>query len=292
LNLYDKLAEKIVYEFSTQFINVIKFTITTNQNTMNTAHSLKERIDNAKKLDFGAIIDQIIALYKKVWVQGLLLFIFNVIIMLPIIIVVYVPLIIATIAQSESGDYNPDFMTDVFAGFSIIYILGLIVLFVVLISLVAALNAGFYKIIKQSDNNDSVSTSDFFYFIKKKYLLKLMVLMILSIVIGALSAVFCYVPLIYTMVPISFFLIFFAFNPELSVSDIFELSFKLGTKKWLITFGLLITIGIVITIIGTLTCGLGYLFSTPFSYLPIYVVYKEVVGFKENNEIYKIGNDI
>lgn len=262
------------------------------KNTMNTAQSLKEKINNAQKLDFGTLIDQIIALYKKVWVQGLLLFIFNVIIMLPIIIVVYVPLIIATIAQSESGDYNPDFMTDVFAGLSVIYILGIIVLFVVLISFVAALNAGFYKIIKQADYDSPVSTSDFFYFVKKKYLLKLLVLMILSTVIAALSAVFCYVPLIYTMVPISFFLIFFTFNPELSISDIFELSFKLGTKKWLITFGLLIVIGIVITIIGTLSCGLGYLFSTPFSYLPIYVVYKQVVGFEERDEIYKIGNDI
>lgn len=259
---------------------------------MNTLQSIRERINNAKKLDFGTIFNQIIELYKKVWIQGLLLFIFNVIVMLPVIIIVYVPLIAASFAQSQSGDYDPDFMTDFFAGLSFIYIVAILLMFIVLISLVAALNAGFYRIVNRLDYNSSVTTTDFFYFMKKKYLLKLLVLMIITMFIAVLSALLCYLPLIYTMVPISFFLVFFAFNPELSVSDIFELSFKIGTKKWLITFGLLFVIGIIVGIIGTITCGLGYLFLTPFSYLPIYLIYKEVIGFEENNEISEIGSHI
>lgn len=259
---------------------------------MNTLYLLKEKINNAKNLDFGTIFNLIIDLYKKVWVQGLLLFIFNVIVMLPVIIIVYMPLITLSIAQSQSEDYNPDFMTNFFAGFSFIYIVVLVFVFIGLISFVSALNAGFYRIIKQLDDNNSVNTSDFFYFIKRKYLLKLLVLTLLIAIIGMFSALLCYLPLIYTMVPISFFLVFFAFNPELSVSDIFELSFKLGTKKWLITFGLLFVIGIIVGIIGTITCGLGYLFLAPFSYLPIYIIYKEIIGFEDDSEINEIGNRI
>lgn len=259
---------------------------------MNTSNSLKEKINTAKNLDFGTIFNQVIDLYKKIWVQGLLHFIFNILVMLPIIIIVYVPLIAASIAQTQSGDYNQDFMSEFLAGFSIIYIIGIVIAFVVLVSFSAALNAGFYRIVYRLDCNKSVTTSDFFYFMKRQYLLKLFLLMIISIIIAALSAMLCYLPLIYTMVPISFFLVIFTFNPNLSVSDIFELSFKLGTKKWLITFGLLIVIGIIIGIIGTVSCGLGYLFLTPFSYLPIYLIYKEIIGFEENNEINEIGKPL
>lgn len=260
---------------------------------MNTSQSISEKINSAKNLDFGTVFNQIIDLYKKVWVQGLLLFIFNILIMLPIIIILYVPLVAVFVTQAQSGNYNQDPMTDFFMGFSVLYLIGMVLMFVVLISLVSALNAGFYRIVKRLDYNDSVTTSDFFYFMKKKYLVKLLVLMIISILIAALSAVLCYLPLFYTMVPLSFFLVFFAFNPELSVSDIFELSFKLGTKKWLITFGLLIVIGILIGIIGTVSCGLGYLFSTPFSFLPIYIIYKEVIGFDRNNSVIdEIGNPL
>ncbi|WP_397445603.1 hypothetical protein [Polaribacter sp. R77954] len=257
---------------------------------MNSISFYKERINSAKNLDFGTMFNLIIELYKKVWVQGLLLFIFNVIIMLPIIILVYVPLIVASFARAESGDYSSDFMTDFFTGFSFVYIVGILFLFIVLIALSAALIAGFYRIVNRLDFNHLVNTSDFFYFIKKKYILKLLVLMVVSMIIVALSALLCYVPLIYTMVPVSFFIVFFTFNPELSVGAIFELSFKLGTKKWLITFGLLLVIGIIVTIIGTITCGLGYFFLIPFSYLPIYIIYKEVIGFEETNEINEIGN--
>lgn len=259
---------------------------------MNSTQLLKEKIGNAKSLDFGTIFSQILEIYKKVWVQGLLLFIFNILILLPILITFYVPLISASLAQSELGNDNPDFVFDFLTGFSVLYGIGFLLMFVVLITAVASLNAAFYRIIKRLDYDEKVETSDFFYFLKRKYLLKVLVLTVLSIIIAGLSAILCYLPLIYTMVPLSFFLVFFAFNPALSVSDIFELSFKLGTKKWLITFCLLIVVGILVGLIGTITCGLGYLFLTPFSYLPVYIIYKEVIGFEENNEINEIGSHI
>ncbi len=86
-----------------------------------------------------------------------------------------------------------------------------------------------------------------------------------------------------------FFIPFYAFNPELSIGNILTLAFNLGNKKWGITFGLLVVTYIILFILTVVTCGLGSLFFSVFFYLPIYLIYKEVVGFDEMDEIQEIG---
>ena len=87
-------------------------------------------------------------------------------------------------------------------------------------------------------------------------------------------------PLYYAIIPMSFFTLFFAFNPELTVTEIVKLSFGIGTKKWLITFGLLIVASFISSFVGFLMCGIGILVTAPFVYHPIYFIYKEVIGFE------------
>lgn len=90
--------------------------------------------------------------------------------------------------------------------------------------------------------------------------------MLASFGIAILSAILCYIPLIYTVVPLSYFALIFAFNPELSVGDIVKTSFKLGNKKWLISFGLIIVASLLAQIVGFLLCGIGVLFTTLYTY--------------------------
>ena len=71
----------------------------------------------------------------------------------------------------------------------------------------------------------------------------------------------------------------FAFNPELSVGDIVKASFKLGHKKWLLAFGLILVSLLLAQIVGMLLCGIGTLFTAAFVYHPTYLIYKEVIGF-------------
>ena len=51
----------------------------------------------------GNVFSESIELYKKTGLQGFLLQLFTVIIMLPLIIVLYIPLIAMFIAQAENG---------------------------------------------------------------------------------------------------------------------------------------------------------------------------------------------
>lgn len=257
---------------------------------MNTINSLLEKISNAKELDFGTIFSESIELFKKTWLQGFLLQLFTLVVMLPLIIVLYVPLIGAMIAEQNNGGYgNNESFSNFFAGMSILYILFVIVGVFVLGAISVALNAAFYRIMKKLDNNEQVTTSDFFYFLKGKYLSKTFMLMLASILIAIPAAILCYIPLIYAIVPLSFFALFFAFNPELSVGEIVKASFKLGNKKWLISFGLFVVSYILVLILTIITCGLGSLFLSTFMYHPIYLIYKKVVGFDENDAIEEIG---
>ena len=142
---------------------------------------------------------------------------------------------------------------------------------------------------KKLDYNEKVVTADFFYFVKSKYLSKTFMLMLVTILIAIPAALLCYIPLIYAIVPLSFFAVIFAFNPELSVGKVVKASFKLGNKKWLISFGLFVVSYLIIVVLTMLTCGIGSLFLSPFMYHPMYLIYKNVIGFEETSAIEEIG---
>ncbi len=252
---------------------------------MNTVNSILEKIRNAKQLDFGSIFSESIELFKKTWLQGFLLQAITILIMLPLIIVIYVPLIGIFMAESKSGHNDPEAFTAFFAGMSLFYILFIIVAVFALSAVSFALNAGFFRMMRKLDYNEEVTTSDLFYFFKAAYFNKTFMLMLATVGIAILAILLCYLPIFYAMVPLSFFTVIFAFNPDLSTGDIVKLSFKLGHKKWLIAFGLMIVSGILAEIVGLLLCGIGVFFTAAFVYHPMYFIYKNVIGFENDNQL-------
>lgn len=252
-------------------------------------NQIQNKITNAKTLDFGTVFGDAINLFKKVWVQGLLLQIFAIVIMIPFLLIFYMPIIALAIEQSQGGYSDPQELNEMMLGFSTLYILSFYAVIFALGAFVMLLCAGFFRIVKQIDYSESVRTSDFFYYFKGKYLGKGFLLMIIASIIYVVAAMLCVLPIFYVMVPLMFFTPIFAFNPEMSISDIVSVGFKLGHKKWGITFGLLIVSMIAIYIISIITCGLGMLFLNCFMYLPVYLIYKSVLGFEEDEEINKIG---
>lgn len=257
-----------------------------------TPTEFQSRLANAKALDFGTIFNQSIELFKKSWLQGFLLQLFVLILMIPFFIVIYVPLIMMAITQAESGDFDPNDMSGLFAGLSVLYVLFIIAGILIIGVVQLALTAAFFRILKNLDEGLEAKTSDLFYFLKGKYLGKILVLMLVTILIAIPAALFFYLPLIYVMIPMSFFTIVFALNPEWSVSDIVSSSFRIGNKKWLLTFGLLVISYMAVMILTFVTCGLGSLFLAPFMYHPVYFIYKETVGFDDTNELNEIGQEV
>jgi len=276
--------------WETNRINLL-WVLTLNHLTiMNRATTILDKIKNAPALDFGIIFSTSIELFKKTWVQGFLLQIFTFVVMLPLIIILYIPLITMAIAQAKTGSADSNMYGDFFAGLSILYILFIFVGILVLGAVQVALQSAFFKIMKRLDHGETVVTSDFFYFIKGKYLTKALMLTLVSVLIAIPAVLLCYVPLLYVMVPMSFFTMIFAFNPELNVGDIVKLSFSIGNKKWLLIFGLIFVSSLASQFVGLLLCGVGVLFTTAFVHHPVYLIYKDVIGFDNTTEIDSIGD--
>ena len=244
-----------------------------------TLEKIQQKIKNAPALDFGDIFNKSIELFKKSWLYGLMLQLFVLAITMPFIIVLYGPLMVAFVAQAKSGHFDPDIFGSLFTGFTVFYLV--VFFFGILAAAVfqLALQAAFFRIIRAIDQGQEIKASELFYFLKGKYFGSVTLLMIATILVSLIAALLCYVPLIYAIIPISFFAIVYAFNSEMSIGNIVSISFNLGTKKWLISFGLFFVTYLLVVFLTIITCGLGSLFLSPFVYIPLYFIYKEVVGF-------------
>ncbi|WP_435137150.1 hypothetical protein [Formosa sp. A9] len=248
---------------------------------MNT--KIEQKIAQAPELDFGTIFSNCIELFKKVWLQGLITLVLTLALMLPFYFIIYTPLIAVDIIDPDAFKNSIDSNPILLIPFVLVFIVFMI--FAAAISL--AMQAAFYRICKQKDLNENTK-DDYFYYFKKPYLLKLITLALVTVIISVLCTMLCVLPLIYAIVPVSFFVVVFAFNPEMTVSDIVKTSFKIGNKKWLITFGLILVCGVLAQIVGLLMCFVGVFLTSSFSYLPIYFIYKHVVGFNDEESV----NDI
>jgi hypothetical protein len=212
--------------------------------------SLLSKIQGASTIDFGDLFNESVTLFKKVWVQGLILQLFSILIMLPFIIILYVPYFELILENSSNGVVNS-----------------------------AALGQEFFRIVKHIDHGQAFVFSDLFYFFKAASIAKALRLAVTYLFISILAALLCFLPIIYAIVPLMFLLPVFAYNPDLSISEIVKVGFALGNKKWGITFLTLVLNGILLYVIALVTCGLGTLFVSCFIYLPQYIIYKNVIGF-------------
>jgi hypothetical protein len=247
---------------------------------------IQSRIQNARDLDFGTLFSQSIELFKKIWVQGLVTLLLNMVLAIPVFMVVYIPLIFIGFFEAYGANYDPydpysqpELSPVMFIGVAIVYVF----LIIAISTIGFGLKAAFYRICKLKDLNQ-MGREDYFYFFKKPYLTKTIKLGLAFSGLSTLATLLCFLPIIYVIVPLSFMVIVYAFNPELSVSKIIKLGFDLGNKKWLIAFGLMFVSGLVAGIVGMLMCFVGIYVTSSFSYLPHYFIYKGVVGFDDENE--------
>lgn len=247
--------------------------------------SLLSKIQVASTIDFGDLFNESVTLFKKVWVQGLILQLFSILIMLPFIIIFYVPYFQLVLENSSNG-----VMDSAALGQELIDAYGSSLLWIYLVMLLGSLVSyvlylGFYRIVKQIDHGQAFVFSELFHFFKAASIGKSFGLAVTHMFISILATLLCFLPIIYAIVPLMFLLPVFAYNSNLSTSEIVKVSFALGNKKWGITFLTLILNGILIYVIAIVTCGLGTLFVSCFLYLPQYIIYKKVIGFDGPKEV-------
>jgi hypothetical protein len=246
-----------------------------------------QRIDNAQKLDFGKVISDSINLFKKVWVEGLIHLLISIVVMIPFIILFYLPFLLVLGFQNKFNDIvssSPEF--DVaFIGFIIITAICYIILICVMQALMIGVLAHFYKVCKKTDLGLDIDTGGYFEYFKTKYFKKLFVLALSTIGIAIGATLLCYFPIFYVIVPLHLIVVIFAFNENLSVKEIIQASFKLGNKFWFVIFGLIFISGFMAQL-GMFLCLIGIFFTAFFARIPAYFIYKDTIGFNEVLPLY------
>jgi len=245
-------------------------------------HPIFQKIAQAPKLDFGDVLSKSFTLFKKVWVEGTVHVLIALAISIPVMILAYVPLVPMMIQESQmpnGQEFNP------FVEYSVPVIIGYFLLLFVLIFITQVFNYGIsahlYKVIQKADTGKPMDTGGYFVFLKGNFS-KLFVLSLAAMGIAVLATLLCYLPLFYVMVPLQLLIVIFAFNPEMSVSQLVKASFKLGNKFWLIIFGLIIISGLIAQV-GILLCFIGIFVTASFVHLPMYYVYKDAIGFEDES---------
>lgn len=281
---------------------------------------IKRRIDNAKAIDFGTIFNDSVELFKKVWVQGLVTLLLNMVLAIPVVILIYIPLIflgfLDLYASSTNDAYSGDYATSGIGPFMIVVMIVLYLFAIAAISTIGvALRAALYRICKLKDL-EQMGKEDYFYSFKKPYLVKSIKLGLTIVGLSVAAAMFylviffylifggtdsfvsfplmllSFLPLIYIAIPLIYVVVIYAFNPDKSISEIIKLGFSLGKKKWLITFGLLFVSSLLAGIVGLIMCGVGVYVTASFSNLPSYFIYKDVVGFDDEDETRQIEENV
>lgn len=236
-----------------------------------------QRIESANKPDFGDVLSKSFELFKKVWVEGMLHLLVTMGAVLPFALLIYVPVIGMAIEADGRSGFNPfqEYAPVVIVGYGLV-----VFLFAFMANAVSmGIMAHFYRVCQRADTGSPAEVGGYFVFLQRHFV-KLLVLTLASFGIALLAALLCYLPIFYVMVPLQLAVVIFAFNPELSVSEIIKASFKLGNRFWLIGFGLIIVAGLIAQL-GVILCGVGVFATAYFAYIPLYYFYKNTIGFEQ-----------
>lgn len=242
-----------------------------------TYNQLVERIDAARVPDPGDVLSRAFELFKKTWLQGFLYVMLSFLLILPVLLIIYIPILGTAITESQG--YDLEAHLGEMAWISLFALFGFFIVGMLFVqSLVMAVQAGLYRSFHAAEAGEEVRAGMLFEFLKWKYLRKTFVLSLFSVLIALVCLALCVLPVIYVFVPLYFLAVVFAFNPELNAVEILQIAFKLGNKTWFVSFVLIILAALLSQMVGVFTCGVGVLFTTAFVYMTVYHIYKGVIN--------------
>ncbi|MEZ4859611.1 MAG: hypothetical protein R2781_12490 [Flavobacteriaceae bacterium] len=256
-------------------------------------HPIFEKIEKSKAPDFGDVISKSFELYKKTFSQGLMHTLISLVVIIPFILIVYIPLIPMYVEMfQQMGDpyYRPDFMDNYTPAMIVGWVL-LVFIFSFLMQIVMmSIYGHFFKELKKMDYGTNEEIGGYFTLLKTHFG-KLLMLSLATMGIAIVASLLCYLPIFYVIIPLHWVFPIFIFNTTLSVGDTIKAAFKFGNKNWLVFAG----IGIVVSIIaslGAIACYIGMIATLFFTYIATYVTYRDTIGFEDVDGISSIGKPL
>ena len=145
---------------------------------------------------------------------------------------------------------------------------------------------------RKFDLHQNIEFSDIFVHYKNGKFLNLFLVTLIVQIVGSIGFMLCIIPgfIVFAMWMLAVPLIIFG---SADIKDALNYSMKLAFKSFGGFFTvLLMCIGVII--VGLLLCCIGVIAAIPLVYIIIYVLYKDVIGFSDDNsdEISQLGTDI
>ena len=246
--------------------------------------NLFQKIENSKSVDFGNILSKSFELYKKVFQEGLMHTLVSLVVVIPFILIVYIPILPIYIDMLTGGGDPYYYGSDPFMDYTILWWVGYVVIVMLLSFLLQLVTISIYGHFLLALRNADMGTSHEiggYFDLLKDHFGKILLLSLATLGIAVLATLLCYFPIFYVMVPLQLILPIFVFNQKMSVSDIVKAAFKLGNKYWGVLFGLIIIAGILSSL-GAIACYIGLIATAFFTYIVIYYFYKDSVGFDDD----------
>ena len=198
---------------------------------MSSFNIIAKKIARAPKIDFGGLFNESVLVFKKVWLQGLILQLLSIGISIPLMFLNFS--ILQGVGVDSNSQYSiqkiltDDAMTQQHASAHIMYYL--VTIAVGIIS--SLMSFGFFKVIRQLDKGQDFIFSDFFYFFRNGKFTKSLLLVLANFGVAILAVLMCVFPIFYVMIPLMFVTPFYVYNSELSISEVLKSSFALGHKN-------------------------------------------------------------
>ena len=148
-----------------------------------------------------------------------------------------------------------------------------------------------FTMARKFDTHRNVDFSDIFVHYRDGKFMTLFLLTLAVNVIAMVGFVLCIIPgiLVYIFLMLSIPLVIFA---DASVKEALTYSYKVVSKDFG-TFAVALLAIVGVLLVGFLLCCVGILPALPLTYVIIYALYKQVIGFPgETSEIDEIGTDI
>lgn len=255
----------------------------------------KERIEEIKRegytIDFSDIFNKAFENYKKIALNGGIVFILFSILMVGLLLgAVALFTGFSAFSQTLSG-FKPENFTGIYILF---YILGV----VLITALISPFSAGILKMAHCAAQNKEFSVGTAFDYYNSSYFKELFVAAILisgfSIGINTglekLGIWFVGSIISYTITFFTFLTIPLIIFGNLKAIDAIQGSFLIVSKNIFVLLGLLI-VSVLAIMIGLIGFCIGIFFTIPFLYSIYYCIYNHIMGIEEKSELDDIGSN-
>lgn len=257
----------------------------------NNYENLQNIAQEGYSLEFGTVLERAFDNFKKSFgIIGV-----GILLITALLVVIFFGLLGAIVGFSSINSTLVDFNPMQFTGISlVIYFLFTIVIS----SIMAVFNAGFYRMADQAENNEAIEIGTLFYYFKTHHFKELfLATAIITTLTSGVAITFELIGYNFIGAIITYCISFLTFLTvplitfaNLKAIEAIKLGIKLVLKNPLMNLGLLL-VALILAMFGLIAFCIGIFFTIPFLFSMIYVIYTTIYPNQQRDSIDQIGTN-